>query len=249
MPTKQTKEILSELMEGKEQQKALLLISDTGLGKTNAIELFMQQHKNNTYCITVGDSFKLIDVIDAIVEALGMDVNRIYDYRTNKYEVKRKLTLITNKLKELKTDGCKPIIILDEAENLKPSVLKMIKELYDAVIKYTSIVLIGTDQILDIMLNRKSKHRQSVPQLYRRFKAGIRYISPLVKQRDFKMFFDEYIPDNMQLQYALTAMCDNYGELHDYLHPALLKASQMSKVLSLDTFRLIHKISNLKVAN
>lgn len=237
LQTRQSKEILSELVEAKEQQKALLLIANTGLGKTNSIKIFVSKMQKHTWCITVGDSYKLIDVVDAILDAMGIE------YREIKHAfVKRKLELITSYLKELQSNNNTPMIILDEAENLKPSVLKMIKELYDAVHEYSSIVLIGTEQILDSILNRKHKNRQSVPQLWRRFKAGTRYISILNKAKDFKPFFDMYLPGETGLQGLLISLCENYGELHDYLDPALRYSAKTNKPLTEEMFRLLHKI-------
>ncbi len=241
LPTKQSKEILSELIEAKEQQKALLLISNTGLGKTKTIEMFMRKNAEHTYKITVGDSFKLPDVVDAIIEQLNID---FYARKKEGNAIKGKLTAIAKRLKELQSDNHLPMIVIDEAENLKPSVLKMIKELYDAIHDYASIVLIGTEQILDSILNRRNKNRQSVPQLWRRFKAGTRYISPLKKDRDFKPFFDLYIPGQTSLQGLIISLADNYGELHDFLDPVLIKASKTGKEVTEEYFCLIHKLAS-----
>ncbi|KAK6033564.1 hypothetical protein OSTOST_00160 [Ostertagia ostertagi] len=239
LQTKQSREILSELVEASEELKALLLISNTGLGKTNTIRLFMNSKPKFTYCVTVGSSFKLVHVVDAILDEMGIEYSDLKQHFINK-----KIKLISNFIKSLPEADRKPMIIIDEAENLKPSVLNMIKELYDAIHRHASIVLIGTEQILDMILNRKQKNRQSVPQLWRRFKAGARYITPLKKDRDFKPFFEMYIPGNTALQGLLIKLCENYGELHDYLEPVLIKASKAGKEPTEELFRLVHKIAS-----
>jgi DNA transposition AAA+ family ATPase len=239
LQTRQSKEILSELMEASEEARALLLISATGLGKSNTIKLFMNRKPKFTYCITVGASFKLINIVDALLDEMGIEYGHLRNHLVHK-----KLNLISGYLKSLPASNTVPTIIIDEAENLQPSVLKMIKELYDAIHSHASIVLIGTEQILDAILNRKHKNRQSVPQLWRRFKAGTRYISPLKKDRDFKQFFDLYIPGNIALQALLISLCNNYGELHDYLDPVLARASKQGKEPSEELCRLLHKIPN-----
>lgn len=246
LATRQSKEILTELIEAKESQKALLLISNTGLGKSHTIKLFKKQNPAHTYVITVGNSYKLHDVVNEIVSILG--ISDRYNSRT--HHVREKLNSIAEKLQYIQAQGGAPMIILDEAENLMPATLKMLKELYDAVIEYCSVVLIGTEQILDSMLNRKHKNRQSVPQLWRRFKAGTRYISALNKQRDFKQFFDLYIPGDAALQALLIELCENYGELHDYLEPALRRADKKQQPLTEELFRLVHKLPapKLKIA-
>lgn len=242
--TRQSRQIINELVDAKEQQKALLLISDTGLGKTNSIEIFMRKMGDATYCITVGASYKLHHVVNAIMEQLN-----IVNHRLKPLETYEKLKLIAAKLKEIQKEGRLPMIILDEAENLLPSILKMLKELYDAIYKYCSIVLIGTDQILDSMLNRRNKNRQSVPQLWSRFEAGCRYISPLEKGKDFKAFFDLYIPDEAGIQALLIEKCNNYRVLYNYLHPVLVKADKTGKPVTEELFRLVNKIHpKLKIA-
>lgn len=239
LQTIQSKEILSELIEAKERQLAKLIISDTGLGKSHTIRVFEKVKPDATYIITVGDSFKLSHVLDEILRHLG--IYHALGKGTVAYE---KLALIKEKMEAMKKAErkCKPLIVLDEAENLKPQTLKMIKELYDSIHKHCSIVLIGTEQILDAILNRRNKNRQSVPQLWRRFKAGTRVIAPMKKARDFIPFFETYIPEQKDLQDLLMELCENYGELHDYLEPFLVWCNLNNKPVNEQNFRLFHKI-------
>ena len=241
--TLQCKETLSALEEAAENQKAIMVISSTGLGKTNSIKMFKEKRPDCTYVVTVGDSFKLDDVIHGIASQIGAVVEA-RGYKAIPSRVK--LQAIADRLAEIALAGGEPVIILDEAENLKPSVLKTIKELYDAIIDYCGIVMIGTDQILDSLLNRRNKNRMSVPQLYRRFKAGIRNISPLNKGRDFKPFFTAYISDLPNVQALLIEYADNYGELHDYLEPVLRQCEKKGIALTEEYFRFFHKMPNQK---
>lgn len=236
VPTLQSKEILAELTDAKNNKAAKLIISDTGLGKTNTIKLFKQAHSAGTFVITVGDSYKLGDVLDALLEQL--DIN---SYRVST-TVRAKMQLIVDKLKELSA-SLKCVIIIDEAENLKPNSLRMMKELYDHVIENCSLVLIGTEQILETIHNRRRRNRTGVPQLWRRFKAGTRYVSSLKKDRDFAPFFKLYIPEEIGLQKLLIQYAENYGELHDYLEPVLRFAAAKDKPITEELFRIIHKIS------
>jgi DNA transposition AAA+ family ATPase len=241
LPTVQFLEHISILQDCKKLGKAALIVCNTGMGKTYNTDVFCKKNPEYTYRITVGDSYKLIDVIDELLELLEIECN----FKT--YAIKQKLRLITKRMQEISNDGGNPIIILDESENLKPQVLKMIKELYDAVNKYCAIVMIGTDQILDAILNRRSKNRQSVPQLWRRFKAGQRTLSPINKQRDFTPFFDKHKVDK-GVRKLLMDMCDNYGELHDYLEPALREANRLGQPLTEDLYRTIYNLPKFKVA-
>ncbi len=243
--TLQSKEILTELIEAKENPCAKMLISLTGLGKTNTIKLFKQKYPRHTYVLVVGDSWKLEDVVLEIANMIGVDYNRATTV-WRAINVRKLLAQIANKLYEIGEAGGNPMIVLDEAENLKPAVLKTIKELYDAIIDYCSIVLIGTPQILDSMLNKRNKNRTSVPQLYRRFKAGTRYISSLNKGRDFTPFFDIHIKGEEGIKAMLIEHADNYGELHDFIEPVLRYCDKKGVKLTEEIFRLFHKIPKRK---
>jgi DNA transposition AAA+ family ATPase len=234
LQTIQSKEILSELIDAKEHRRAKLLIAETGNGKSHTIKLFAAAKPKNTFVVVVGDSFKLVDVADAILEMMGL--------RTKETRIREKLAVITAHMKQLASDKGNPVIIIDEAENLKPVSLRMMKELYDAIIDYSGMVLIGTEQILDTIFNKRKRNRTGVPQLWRRFKAGTRDVTPLNKARDFKPFYDRYIPGDLDLQDLLTSLCENYGELHDYLDPFLWFCKSQDKPINEQTFRLFHKI-------
>jgi len=234
IPTLQSKEIISELMECKDHCRAAMIISETGLGKTNAIRLFKLAKPKHTYVITVGDTYTLTSMLQELMEKLGLVV---YGGKNSKYICLRD---ISKKLNELGQQGETPLIIIDEAENSKINMLKACKQLYDAVIQNCSIVLIGTNQLITVM-NKKSES-QSIPQLRRRFKAGTRYISPINKARDFKPFFDLYIPGELDLQDLLMYCCDNYGELHDYLDPVLRYAAGKNESITEKLFRFFHKL-------
>lgn len=234
LQTIQSKEILTELIEAKEEKKALLLISDTGVGKTNTVKMFFAKKPKHTYVLTVGDTYTLSHLLQEVMMLLGLKPF------VGKNAKNIALREISKKLNEIGEEGGNPIIIIDEAENTRITILKAIKQLYDAVIENCGIVLIGTSQIIDA-LNKKSAG-QSIPQLRRRFKAGTRYITPFNKIRDMKAFFDLYIPKEPDLQDLLIELCDNYGELHDYLDPVLRYCAKKNEPVSEKIFRLYHKL-------
>lgn len=239
IPTIQSKEILTELLEAKEYQRAVMIINDTGLSKTETVKLFQQKKPKHTFVFTLGDSYNLNSLLNEVCVTLGLP-----PYSTGTKNLKYlALRKITETLNEMGKEGS-PVIIFDEAENAKIPTLKAVKEIYDAVIKNCSIVLIGTEQLI-WQLNKKS-NGQSVPQLRRRFKAGTRFITPFNKARDMKPFFELYIPKELDLQDLLIEICDNYGELHDYLDPVLRYCDKKNIPVTESIFRLYHKIPKRK---
>jgi DNA transposition AAA+ family ATPase len=243
-PCKQFKEIISTLESARDEGKAAMIIGSTGYSKTYSIDKFCQKYSDNTYRITVSSLNRMPDIINELTEKVGVDYGNISFYRMQQYSLKVRLDAIVKKVKEVYIRGGKPILIIDEGENLEISVLKMLKGLYDALKNYCSIVLIGTEQLLNKLLNLKKRNRDAIPQLYSRFKMGLKVLTPIKKHIDFKPFFDYYIPDEIGLQKLLIEKCDNYRELNDALEPALRKAKMQGAPLTETFFRLINNMPN-----
>lgn len=233
LPTLQSKEILSELMEASEEPMAKMIIAETGLGKTNSITLFKQRKPHKTFVVTLGESYNRNDMLIEISEIISA---KIWVGKNSKH---RMIKAIGERFNDM-ADEC-PVLILDEFENATIPVLKSIKELYDAINKSCSIILIGTEQLIQ-QFNKKSIS-QSIPQLRRRFKAGTRFISPIKKARDFKPFFDKLIPNEKDIQDLLLTLAENYGELHDYLYPVLNHCQKKGIKITLQVFKNYHKIN------
>lgn len=232
LPTLQSKEILSELMEASEEPMAKMIIASTGIGKTNTISLFKQKFPKNTYVVTLGESYKKNDMLDEIAELIGAK-----SYR-GKNRGRERIKEISKAFAEIAHTN--PVLVLDEFENAKLPILKSMKELYDAIIEHCSIVLIGTDQLI-AQFDKKSI-TQSIPQLRRRFKAGTRFITSIKKARDFKPFFDKHISNETGIQDLLLILCENYGELRDYLYPVLSNCNKKGVKISLEAFKNYHKL-------
>ena len=135
--------------------------------------------------------------------------------------------------------GHKPLIIIDEAENLKLPVIQMLKGLYDNLTGYASIVMIGTSQLTDALQKMTRSNRNGAPQFFRRIKAGIKII-PVYN--DYLPFFEKLKIEDKGLRKLLTAICSNYGELHDYLEPAIREADERGVELTDDFFRLMYNM-------
>src|SRR6185437_1659264 len=131
--------IIAALQDAKAYPKAYMLIAPTGDGKTFATDKFVNQHPINTFRITVADHFKISNILDAICELAGSPTSG---------DTSEKERRLARRLAEIRRSGGQPIIIIDEAENLKVPVLKLLKSLYDRVIPFCSLVLIGTPQLL-----------------------------------------------------------------------------------------------------
>lgn len=224
--------VIAALENAKATGRISVIICETGNGKTFTVDKFVHTHPQHTYKITVSDMHNLKDILGELMDHLRIEQG---------WSNASKMIRITNKLKELKRSGARPIIIIDEAENLKLPVIKSLKAMYDFVNGYTSIALIGTPQLTSRLEKMRKKDRPGVPQFCRRIKSSIREISSV---GDFKPFFEAFKIVDRGLQKLLNSLCDNYGELHDYLEPFLREADENDWPLSEEKFRLMYNLPN-----
>jgi DNA transposition AAA+ family ATPase len=233
--TREFIEIIQQLEQAKAQGMTKTLICNTGKGKTYAVRKFEKAHPNYTYVITINSLMSMADIIKELLRQMRLEVKtckalRMYD--------------IIMRFRDLRHSGKRPMLILDEAENMSPATMRMIKGLYDGICenKHASIVLIGTDQLETMMVTEKARGRVAAPQFYRRFKAGIRHIKTLPVEKAFVPFFEQFGVKDMGLRKLLCELCENYGELHDYLEPALKAADGDGEELTEVYFRRMYNM-------
>jgi len=226
--TSQLKRILVTLEDAKEYGYTRALIGETGCGKTYVTDLFKRVNPQDVFVITVGSSDNIGDLIDKTLDAVKIPYARTKS---------QKLRSITAKMKELNLKGFSPMIIFDESEYMKQPALCAMKEMHDALKGYCSIVMVGTPQFLDNMEKLRRKDKPGIPQFYRRIKFGIVLLPGI--DRTFKQFLNGI---DANLKQFLQSNCDNYGELHDVLVPAMREADRLGEPL---TEQLIRKILNM----
>ncbi len=225
--TPQFEKIIHELEVAKRHSRVTTIITGSGCGKTHTVETFCRINPNHTYKVTVNSMYKVKDILNDIAIKIGSPVH---------YTASSTLRDLMQRLAEMKRMGHSPLLIIDEAENLKLPVIQMLKGLYDGLLGYASIVMIGTNQLTDSLWRMKNSNRNGVPQFYRRIKAGIKIVT---SDKCFAPFFEKYV-DDKGLRRLLNQLCDNYGELHDYLEPALKEADERGEPLTEQLFRIIY---------
>lgn len=232
MPTPQFTAAIAILNDAKKHGTTNIIIGETGSGKTVAIEAFMRKHPVDTYIITVGSTDNLGDLIEKIVDKLKITTGKTKS---------RKLRDIANKLRQMSEDGLNPVIIFDESEYMKQPALASMKELYDYLFEYASIVLVGTEQLIENIDRLRKKNKPGIPQFYRRIKFGIRYLPNIDKTyKDFDLDLEKEV-----MGYVRT-LVDNYGELHDVMVPVRRESERTGEPISID---FINKVLNLKHAS
>ena len=227
--TPQALQIFSTLEDAKLYGYTNILIGETGCGKTYVSDLFIRQNPKDNFKITVGSMDTIVDLLDKLCEVLKLP---------QVHSKSRKISAIIKELQRLRINGRNPILIFDEAEYMKQSTLCNIKEFHDHLNKKCGLVLIGTDQLLQKIEKLKKKNSPGMPQFYRRVKYGIRNLKSIDTR------FNEFLKtiEDKALVKFLQRECDNYGELHDVLVPAMREAERTGEALTED---FVRKVLNL----
>lgn len=224
--TNQMNFMVSVLEDAKENGYTNLLIGETGCGKTFTAERFALHNPLDLFIIKVGSSDNLADLIDKILEKAKIPTAKTKSKNIN---------AIIKHMQKLKFDGFKPQIIFDESEYMKQPTLGMMKELYDDLSGHCSLIMIGTDELLDNLDKLRKRKKAGMRQFYRRIKFGIRELPKI--DRRFKGFL-EAIKDTELIRF-LQANCENYGELHDCLVPCMREADRTGEPLTEDFVRKV----------
>lgn len=229
--TYQFRQIIMELEGAKAGGATKVLIGESGCGKSYTVDVFRRAHPIATYVVVCHRFNTLSDIVNRILEAIGKKMEGTISDR---------LETISMELWRMYRRGEHPILILDEAENLTLNAFQMLKALFDYLKGACSICLIGTDQLTDMMDRYRKRNKQGMPQFYRRFKAGIREIRDI--DQSFRDFFATHEINDRSLQAIIRNQCENYGELADYLEPALREAARRGQRLTKELFCSIYDI-------
>ncbi|MCD8177290.1 MAG: ATP-binding protein [Tannerellaceae bacterium] len=229
--TDQFIDVIKELTEAKHTSSTRMLIGETGCGKTYAIDRFLEAYPEGTFLVTCEESDRLSDLLRKIQTAMNTNFTGSQSYIKQQIE---------GHLSNLSDRGVLPMLIFDESEYLKQSGLLSIKTIYDYIRStQSSIVMVGTPDLLNTL--KKNLHKPGIPQFFRRFKAGIREIRSI--DRTYKQFFKE-IGIDKEVALYLRQIADNYGELADYLEPAIHAAKIKGVKLNIDFFNSITYLQN-----
>lgn len=232
LPTDQFNRIIATLQDAKKYGYTNIIIGSTGSGKSFTVDIFVKQNPIDAFKITVGCSDTIGDLIDKLIESLKIPTAKTKS---------KKIREIVKKLKQLKYEGFTPIVLFDEAEYMKQPALCAMKELYDNLLGICSIILIGTDQLIKNLDKLRKKNKEGIPQLYRRIKFGIRVLPSIDKT--FKQFLNGI--SDVRLIRFIQQNCENYGELHDVLVPAIRESERIGQPLTEDFVRIVLGIPNL----
>lgn len=229
-PTPQMTSTIAHLQDAKAHSQTIILVGETGSGKTLITKLFASKNPVDTFIITAGNSDNLNDLLQKMIDELSINIP--YSSKS------AKITAIAERLKRLTYSNHKPMLIIDESEYLKQVALCAIKEIHDYIHEFCSLVLVGTDQLITNIEKLRKKNRQGIPQFHRRIKFGLRVLPNI--DRSFEPFMDEI--EDKELKHFILRNCNNYGELHDLLVPVRREAERLKQPVTIDLVRSVLNI-------
>lgn len=232
VPTAQLKRTIATLEDARQFAYTNVVIGDTGCGKTYVAALFAQEHPLDCSIVTVSSQDNIGDLLEKICDKLHIATEKTKS---------RTLRSIARKMQDMRRDGLKPTLIFDECEYMRQPALCNMKELYDNLNGIASIVLMGTPQLLKHLDKMRKKDKDGIPQLYRRIKFGIRPLPAI--DRTFKQFINGLLNDPAIGRFV-RENCENYGELHDVLVPALREADRTGQPLTENLIRTMLNMPN-----
>lgn len=203
--------IESAFVEAKSCAAVKTVIGATGSGKSYTAERMKEKYPSSTFIIKCSNDFNLRDFIMHIAEIVGVrDIDTFSQSRTR--------LAVERRLKALVAAGEKPVLVFDEAENLKLPAWGRIKAIYDNLKNICGFLVMGTPNWYNSMKNKRDRERDIAPQIFRRFMSGLKTsFLPKVSHSDLEQICTQVGVTN---SYVIGKVCTttyNYGDLADTL--------------------------------
>lgn len=195
----------------KEDSISGLVDAPTGSGKTEACKEFVRVGGKAVYLITCAGDMKVKQLVESVYKAV-VDKNCLGKTIS---EMRQDIqTTLGQRWEE------KPLLIFDEAENLKPQAYQVIKALYDGLVENNKagMVLLGANQYADHLY--KQAHRKNsayastscMPQIWRRFKNNRIVLSGLTEAEAMNICLQAGITDKA-LTKQIVASSEYYSDV------------------------------------
>lgn len=162
--------IINTLEDARAGQIRRAIDGETGYGKTYAIRKNKRENPVCTYVVTCADDLSAKGFMLELAEEVGIKAAGMSRPEIRKAVV-RKLSNDTN-----------PLLLIDEAENLKDGSYGAIKSMCDALEGRCGIVLIGANGYKKFLEKKADAGRGCFPQIYRRFKNGFTTLEGWVRE-------------------------------------------------------------------
>lgn len=140
--------------DAKKNSKMVGIIGYTGAGKTTALNEYYRA-KKNVYLITCKKSMKPRQFFEKLLRQMGVNyTGTIYD--------------MIEKVSEQLNTKSNPLLIIDEAGKLSPTLLLYLHDLRDSTLGSAGIVMAGVDYFKANLVKAVAKQKEGMPEFFSR---------------------------------------------------------------------------------
>lgn len=198
--TSQFLAIVETLQQAKTDSSARIIDGRTGLGKTAASRYFQQRIPDETYLIRCGGDMSAKEFLQEVARRIGAPD------QGSRSQIRQAIS------ERIGRDRM-PLLIIDEAENLREGAYPSLKALYDDLEGKAGIVLIGANDYLGWLKMKASRKRPGCfPQIYSRFKQHACTLPPM-SPPDVALCLQAYGINDRKLIKDLSLLCEDYRDL------------------------------------
>ncbi len=235
--TEQYLEVENNFMEAKSGTSVKAIIGSTGTGKTYAVQRMKDKYPLATFIITCANDFNLRDFIRYVAVEVGVPVGD----NMSQSHIRRE---IENKLKMWYDHDLKPILIFDEAENLKLPAWGRIKALYDNLKGLCSFMVLGTPNWYRRIKNLSDTEKGIAPQIFSRFLSGNK--TTFLGEVDHESVADICHEIGITNQYVINRIsrtASNYRDVNDTIVSLQRAAEREGCEINMELYKKEYKIT------
>jgi DNA transposition AAA+ family ATPase len=218
--------VFNALTEAKLEHEYRIIDGGPGAGKTFACRDFLRKNPGQTYLLTCSDDLSGKEMIQELARIVGSVAEG------TRYQIRKG---IQEKLGREEF----PLVIFDEAENLRDAVFGEIKAIHDALEYRCGIVLVGANDFYKGISRKAEKGKGCFPQIFSRFKTGVVSLGSLSPQDCTAICTASGIVSKSEIKEIYNA-CNDHRDLFRMLR----RKEKDAKLIALNTGINVQKQAN-----
>lgn len=219
-------QIVNTLEDARRMKERKALDGATGTGKTYGVTEYKRQNPAGVYLVRCAYDLTAKSFMLEMAEALGLKEFG------NRAQIRKAI------VKRLLSDTNAPLLIIDEAENLKDGTWGAIKAMCDDLEGHCGIVIVGANKFQKSLSNKAKNNIGCFPQIYRRFKVGFVTCFDLSLE-DVQNVCNQLGIRMKQVQNWLFDNYENLGELSDALVTVQREAARENTPITPDFCKMV----------
>lgn len=201
---------------------------DTGLGKTYAISAYKKMMPGETFVITCAGDMSIRDFFIELAKMFGIKGRK----GLSRFSLRQAVALELQKYSD-------PILVVDEAENLKPKVYDGVKALMDDLKGSCGMILIGANNYEEMLAKKAENFNSCFPQVYSRLKEGGFHKLFKMSLVDVKTVCSKMNITDKDVVKMLAAYANNMRELSGIVRELLHEAEEQNCPVDVELLKTI----------